>query len=89
MVDYRDSDGNIVMMEEALGRSSFTVSWVDAEIECVRRGSEEVWWISRTVNGIKAGQGSITRSNFAFYRSGSAYQYNTFDEAAREIIKPV
>lgn len=90
MVEYRDSNGNVLPMEDALGRTAFTVSWADAVIDCGRRGHKAEWWITRTVDGLTAARGEIYRGpDYAFFRSDSAHAYNTFDEAARVIIEPV
>lgn len=89
MVVYKDSDGNALSMEEALTRVHFFVEWLDAIAECKRPRFDETWSVTRTVNGMTAGYGKVTRSNHAFFRTGSKNAYNTFDEAARQILEPI
>jgi hypothetical protein len=91
MPEYKNRDGEIVDMESAMSLTTFTLSWVDAVIECTRRASGgDVWGLSRITKGMSVPHGSVSRlPSSAFIRSGSSHQYNTFDEAAREQIKPL
>jgi len=92
MPEYTDLHGDVVDMETALALDAFVLKWVDAEVECDRRPVGEIWGLKRrTSGGLSIPHGAVRRlPSTAFMRSGSgAHEYNTFDEAAREQIKPV
>lgn len=90
MPQYKDVNGEPLDMEQALTQSFFNLAWSDGpEVECTRRGFDEVWSVHRQVDGLTAGYGTVTRVNYAFRRNGSSNDYNAFDEAARVIIEPV
>lgn len=90
MPEYRDMDGKLLTMKDALPRSEFMLLWSDGpEVCCRRRNFEPRWSVTRTVNGIQAGYGTVEQVGYAFRRNGSSNDYNTFDEAARRIIEPV
>jgi hypothetical protein len=87
---YRNLSDEVVDMETALALDSFSLSWVDADVECTRRANGATWGLKRTMKGMSIPLGSVSRlPSSAFTRSGSSNRYNTFDEAAREQIKPV
>lgn len=93
MPEYKNLDGAVLdNMEEALKLAVFTLTWVDAEVKCTRFGDDDVWSLERKMkDGLPHSQGSVSRlPSFAFVRSGSGvHEYSTFDEAAREQIKPI
>lgn len=90
MPRYKDVDGNLLTMAEALPKTKFSLTWEDGvHVECTRRGFDALWSVSRSVDGFQAAYGTVTQVDHAFRRNGSQHDYNTFDEAARRIVEPV